>query len=88
MRVRIIFVDAVPIEELPEGRKAALEDYLQSHPDSLAARVRPKIGMEHNIWFALTGKDMATGVAGFGLTIPAALKNWEANYREASQSQQ
>ncbi len=82
-----VFVDAVPIEELPEGRKEALEDYLQSHPDSLAAKVRPKIGMERNVWFALAGENMVTGIAGFGPTIPAALKSWEANYREATHSQ-
>ncbi len=81
-------MDAVPIEELPREQKEALEDYLQSHPDCLAAKVRPKIGMERNIWFVLVGKDMISGVVGFGRTIVAALKSWEANYREATHSQQ
>jgi hypothetical protein len=86
--MRIRRVDPVSIEELPQGRKEALEDYLHSHPDCLAAKVRPKTWMERNVWFALAGKDMVSGVVGFGRTIVAALESWEANYREATHSQQ
>jgi hypothetical protein len=86
--MRILCVDPVPIEKLPRGRKEALEDYLHSRPDCLAAKVRPKIGMERNVWFVLAGRDMTSGVVGFGRTIVAALESWEANYREATHSQQ
>jgi hypothetical protein len=43
------------IEELPDIIKADVEDFLQTHPRSPAARLRPKMGMTGDLWLAFVG---------------------------------
>jgi len=51
-------VIALTIEELPEIIKGDVEDFLQTHPRSPAARLRPKMGMSGDLWLAFVGPNL------------------------------
>jgi len=47
---------SLAIEELPAVIKEDVEDYLENHPRSPAARLRPRMGMVGDIWLAFIGR--------------------------------
>jgi len=49
-------VTSLAIEELPIAIKEDVEDFLESHPKSPAARLRPRMGLVEDIWLALSGQ--------------------------------
>lgn len=78
----------VSVEELSAAFRERALAYLAENPRGFAATVKPRLGQDGDQWFVLHGRDLQSGVAGFGPTIKAAYKSWEANYREATTAQQ
>jgi hypothetical protein len=66
-------VIALTIEELPDIIKGDVEDFLQTHPRSPAARLRPKMGMSGDLWLAFVGPNLREGAAGLG--VPHATRS-------------
>ncbi len=67
--------------------EAAAEGYFRAHPSSCAARVRPRVARAGAGWAVFHGAEIPGGVA-MGWTLPEALARWEANYQQATRSQQ
>jgi hypothetical protein len=58
-----------------------MDRYCASHPSSPAAERRPSLSWRNNVWVALLGRSVQDGVVGFGLTIEAALRAFDVQYR-------
>jgi hypothetical protein len=71
-----------PIEELPHEIKDDVERFLDAHPASPAARLRPKMGMAGELWLAFIGPDLHEGNSGLGQTPRAALEDFNRHYME------
>ena len=55
-QARVFFLMvALSIEQLPQAIKEAVEDYLGCHPRSPAAKLRPQMGLEGDVWLAFIG---------------------------------
>src|SRR5438874_8391874 len=70
-----IDVTSLAIEELPAVIKEDVEDYLENHPRSPAARLRPRMGMVGDVWLAFIGPKVRTGASGLGHTPQGALED-------------
>jgi len=70
------------IEELPREIKEHVEEYLDAHPTSPAARLRPKIGMAGELWLAFIGPELREGNSGLGQTPRAALEDFNRHFME------
>jgi hypothetical protein len=77
-----IDVTSLAIEELPALIKEDVEDYLDSHPGSPAARLRPRMGMVGDIWLAFIGPKVRTGASGLGHTPRGALEDFNRHFVE------
>ena len=75
-------VTSLAIEELPALIKEDVEDYLESHPRSPAARLRPRMGMVGDIWLAFIGPKLRTGTSGLGHTPRGALEDFNRHFME------
>jgi hypothetical protein len=75
-------VVSLAIEELPAVIKEDVEDYLENHPGSPAARLRPKMGMIGDIWLAFIGTEVRDGASGLGETPRDALKDFNHHFME------
>jgi hypothetical protein len=75
-------VVSLAIEELPSVIKEDVEDYLENHPGSPAARLRPKIGMIGEMWLAFIGSEVRRGASGLGETPRDALKDFNEHFME------
>jgi hypothetical protein len=75
-------VIALTIEELPDIIKGDVEDFLQTHPRSPAARLRPKMGMSGDLWLAFVGPNLREGAAGLGRTPRNALEDFNRKFME------
>jgi hypothetical protein len=75
-------VVSLAIEELPSVIKEDVEDYLENHPGSPAARLRPKIGMIGDMWLAFIGQEVRRGASGLGETPRDALKDFNRHFME------
>ena len=71
-----------PIEELPREIQDDVESYLDAHPTSPAARLRPKIGMAGELWLAFIGPELREGNSGLGQTPCAALEDFNRHFME------
>jgi hypothetical protein len=78
---------ALPIELLPPAIKEDIDDFLEMHPGSPAARLRPKIGMVGNVWLAIVGSKLRKGNSGFGDSPIGALEDFNRNFLEPIVSQ-
>ena len=58
--------------------------YYMADPGSPSAARRPRLLMRGKMWTALLGSNLRDGIAGFGLTVEAALKDFDAKYLQAS----
>jgi hypothetical protein len=56
--------------------------YYESHPGSPSAIRSPKLFVRSGVWIALLGRSVRDGIAGFGPTIEAALRAFDAQYRQ------
>ena len=59
------------------------ELYFELHPGSPSAVRMPKLSMRSGVWIALLGQNVGNGIAGFGPTIEAALRAFDAQYINA-----
>jgi hypothetical protein len=75
-------VTALNIEELPDIIKDDVEHFLQTHPRSPAARLRPKMGMAGDVWLAFIGPKVREGAAGRGHTPRDALEDFNRSFME------
>jgi len=75
------------IEELPDIIKADVEDFLQTHPRSPAARLRPKMGMTGDLWLAFVGTRLREGATGWAIlrAMPSRIStdgSWSRSFPE------
>ena len=73
---------SLAIEELPTPIREDVEEYLEDHPGSPAARLRPKIGMADDIWLAFVGPELREGASGLGPTPRDALDDFNRHFME------
>jgi len=73
---------SLAIDELPPVIKEDVEDYLENHPRSPAARLRPRMGMVGDIWLAFIGPEVRRGASGLGDTPRDALKDFNRHFME------
>ena len=71
---------SLAIEELPLVIKEDVEDFLENHPRSPAARLRPRMGMVGDIWLAFIGPEVRRGASGLGGTPRDALKDFNQHF--------
>src|SRR5215212_5655367 len=57
--------------------------YCVSNPQSPVAKRRPSLQRRGNVWVALLGRSVQHGVVGLGLTVDAALRAFDVQYRNA-----
>jgi hypothetical protein len=75
-------VTSLEIEELPPVIKEDVEDFLETHPRSPAAQLRPRIGMVGDIWLAFIGPKLRPGASGLGQTPRDALEDFNRHFME------
>ena len=73
---------SLAIEELPPVVKQDVEDFLENHPRSPAARLRPRMGMVGDIWLAFIGPKLRSGASGLGHTPCDALRDFNQHFME------
>jgi len=69
------------IEQLPRTLREDVERYLEAHPWSPAARLRPQIGLADGVWFAFTGQELRDGGVGVGSSPRDALEDFGRHFR-------
>jgi hypothetical protein len=79
---RFLDVTSLAIEELPTPIKEDVEEYLEDHPGSPAARLRPKIGMAGDVWLAFIGPELREDASGLGPTPLDALDDFNRRFME------
>jgi hypothetical protein len=75
------------IEELPAIIRDDVEDFLETHPRSPAAQLRPKLGVVGNVWLTHVSRKLEQGASGLGQTPRDARKisigaSWNRSFRE------
>ena len=60
-----------------------VELYYMAHPGSPSAVRRPRLLLRGRLWIALLRPSISEGIAGFGLTVDAALRNFDVQYLRA-----
>ncbi|HJX97903.1 MAG TPA: hypothetical protein VJ281_03435 [Chthoniobacterales bacterium] len=73
---------ALAIEELPVVIKIDVETFLENHPRSPAARLRPRMGMVGDTWLAFIGSKLQPGASGLGPTPCGALEDFNRHFME------
>lgn len=66
------------MDEIAARQRA--EMYYEMHPGSPSAVRLPKLFARSGVWIALLGRSVHDGIAGFGPTIEAALRAFDAQY--------
>jgi hypothetical protein len=79
---RILSVTSLAIEELPTVVKADVETFLENHPRSPAARLRPRMGMVGDTWLVFIGPKLRPGSSGLGPTPCDALEDFNRHFME------
>jgi hypothetical protein len=80
--VRFFNVLSLQIEELPAIIRKDVEDFLETHPRSPAAQLRPKFGMFGNIWLVYIGPKLQRGASGLGQTPRDGLEDFNLRFPE------
>jgi hypothetical protein len=73
---------SLQIEELPAIIKEDVEDFLQTHPRSPAAQLRPKLGVIGDVWLEYLGAKLQRGASGLGQTPHDALEDFNRRFME------
>ena len=73
---------SLAIEELPAVIKEDVEEFLENHPGSPAARLRPRMGLVGDIWLAFVGSNVRTSASGLGHTPRGALEDFNRHFME------
>jgi hypothetical protein len=69
------------MDKIAAAHRAEL--YYESHPGSPSAVRSPRLSVRSGVWIALLGRSVRDGIAGFGPTIEAALRAFDAQYLQA-----
>ena len=79
-----VFLNVVflQIEELPPTIREDVEDFLETHPRSPAAQLRPKFGVVGNVWLVYIGPRLQRGASGLGQTPLDALEDFNLRFME------
>jgi hypothetical protein len=80
--VRFFNVVSLQIEELPPVIRADVEDFLETHPRSPAAQLRPKLGVLGTVWLAYIGPKLQRGASDLGQTPRDALEEFNLRFME------
>ena len=80
--MRFFNVVSLQIEELPPVIRADVEDFLETHPRSPAAQLRPKLGVLGTVWLAYIGPKLQRGATGLGQTPRDALEDFNLRFIE------
>jgi len=80
--VRFLNVVALQIEELPPIIREDVEDFLETHPRSPAAQLRPKLGVVGSVWLAYIGPKLQPGTSGLGPTPREALEDFNLRFMQ------
>ena len=70
------------LDKIAARRRAEL--YCELHPGSPSAVQSPKLFARSGVWVALLGRSVRDGIAGFGPTVEAALRAFDAQYLHTS----
>ena len=73
---------SLAIEELPAVVKEDVEEFLENHPRSPAARLRPRMGMVGDTWLVFIGPELQLGTSGLGPTPCDALEDFNRHFME------
>ena len=73
---------SLQIEKLPAVIRGDAEDFLEPHPRSPAAQLRPKLGVIGNVWLAYVGVKLQPGTSGLGQTQRDALEDFNRRFME------
>ena len=73
---------SLAIEELPKMIREDVEEFLENHPQSPAARLRPRMGMVGDIWLVFIGSKLRKGATGMGHTPRGALEDFNRHFME------
>ncbi len=79
---RFLNVTSLAIEQLPAVIKEDVEEFLENHPLSPAARLRPRIGMVGDFWLVFIGPKLRRGASGLGQTPRDALEDFNRHFME------
>ena len=79
---RFLSVTSLAIEELPGVVKEDVEVFLENHPRSPAARLRPWLGMVGDTRLAFIGPELQLGTSGLGPTPCDALEDFNRHFME------
>jgi hypothetical protein len=73
---------SLQIEELPPVVREDVEDFLEMHPRSPAAQLRPKFGVVGSVWLAYVGPKLQRASSGLGPTPRHALEDFNLRFME------
>lgn len=82
MDLRFLNVISLQIDELPPLMREDVEDFLETHPRSPAAQLRPKFGIVGSVWLAYIGSKLKKGTSGLGTTPRDALEDFNLRFME------
>ena len=80
--MRFLNVFSLQIEELPPIIREDVEDFLETHPRSPAAQLRPKLGVLGTVWLAYIGPKLQRGASDLGQTPRDALEDFNLRFME------
>ena len=80
--MRFLNVFSLQIEELSPIIREDVQDFLESHPRSPAAQLRPKLGVVSSVWLAYIGPKLQRGASGLGQTPRDALEDFNLRFME------
>jgi hypothetical protein len=66
------------LDKVAANQRAEL--YCEMHPGSPSAVRSPRLFVRSGVWIALLGQSIGDGIVGFGPTIEAALRAFDAQY--------
>jgi hypothetical protein len=73
---------SLQIEQLPAVIREDVEDFLEMHPRSPAAQLRPRLGVVGEVWRAYIGPKLQRGASGFCQTPRDALEDFNRRFLE------
>jgi hypothetical protein len=77
------FVPQLGIQCVPPAAIQEMDRYCQAHPGGPAAVRRPQLFIRGANFVVLLGRNVGEGIAGFGATVPPALRAFDQQYLKA-----
>ena len=80
--MRFLNVVSLQIEEMPPIIREDVEDFLETHPRTPAAQLRPKFGVLGSVWLAYIEPELQQAPSGLGQTPRDALEDFNLRFME------